>query len=52
VIEVLKKNGNWQTKSAAEQAGWIQHMRQEHVTPEDVGRMAAAAGVKTVVLTH
>ena len=52
VIEVLKKNGNWQTKSAAEQAGWIQHMRQEHVTPEDVGRMAAAAGVKTAVLTH
>jgi len=27
-------------------------MKEEHVTPEDVGRMAAKAGVKSVVLTH
>jgi ribonuclease BN (tRNA processing enzyme) len=52
VIEVLKKNGNWQTKTPAEQEGWIRHMNDEHVTPEQVGRMAAAAGVKTVVMTH
>jgi ribonuclease BN (tRNA processing enzyme) len=24
----------------------------EHVTPEEVGRLAAQAGVKTVVMTH
>ena len=27
-------------------------MNEEHVTPEDVGKMAAKAGVKMVVLTH
>ena len=35
-----------------EQAGSIRHMSQEHLTPEEVGKMAARAGVKTVVLTH
>jgi ribonuclease BN (tRNA processing enzyme) len=52
VIEVMKRNGNWETKTAEEKAGWIQHMKDEHVTPEDIGRMATAAGVKTVVMTH
>ncbi len=28
------------------------HMAQEHLTPEDIGKMAPAAGVKTVILTH
>lgn len=28
------------------------HMRTEHTTPEEVGRVAQAAGVKMVVLTH
>ena len=27
-------------------------MKEEHVTPEDVGKMATKAGVKMVVLTH
>jgi ribonuclease BN (tRNA processing enzyme) len=27
-------------------------MEEEHVTPEAVGKMAAKAGVKTVVMTH
>lgn len=52
VIELQKRNGSWQAKSAAEQKAWIRHMNEEHVTPEQVGRMASAAGVKTVVLTH
>ena len=52
VIDLQKKNGSWQAKSAEEQASWIRHMQDEHVTPEQVGQMAAAAGVKTVVLTH
>lgn len=29
-----------------------EHLLASHTTPEDVGRVAAAAGVKTVVLTH
>jgi ribonuclease BN (tRNA processing enzyme) len=27
-------------------------MKEEHVTPEDIGKMATKAGVKSVVLTH
>jgi ribonuclease BN (tRNA processing enzyme) len=30
----------------------MNHMRTEHTTPEEVGRVAQAAGVKMVVLTH
>lgn len=52
VIDLQKRNGSWQAKSADEQEAWIRHMNEEHVTPEQVGRMASAAGVKTVVLTH
>jgi ribonuclease BN (tRNA processing enzyme) len=32
--------------------GLLRHMREEHTTAEDVGRLAAAAQVKKVVLTH
>ena len=52
VIDVFKRTGAWQVKTPDEQAGWIRHMKEEHVTPEDVGRMAAKAGVKSLVLTH
>jgi ribonuclease BN (tRNA processing enzyme) len=27
-------------------------MKEEHVMPDEVGKMAAKAGVKTVVMTH
>lgn len=33
-------------------AGMTFHLTRHHLTPEEVGRMAAAAGVKSVVLTH
>jgi ribonuclease BN (tRNA processing enzyme) len=52
VVELYKRNGVWQTKTPAEQDGFIRHMKEEHVTPEEVGRMATTAGVKTVVMTH
>jgi len=52
VIETLKRNGVWQAKTPEEQEGFIQHMKEEHLTPEDIGNMAAKARVKTVVLTH
>jgi ribonuclease BN (tRNA processing enzyme) len=35
-----------------EQAGMIRHHIEEHLLPEEIGKMAAGAGVKTVVLTH
>ena len=30
----------------------VRHMTEDHTTPEDIGKLAAAAGVKKVVLTH
>ncbi len=43
-----------QASSAAEAQfqGLMRHMEADHSTPEEVGRVAAAAGVKRVVLTH
>jgi ribonuclease BN (tRNA processing enzyme) len=52
VIGLMKRNGAWQAKTESEQQGWLRHMHEEHVTPEEVGRFAAQAGVKTVVMTH
>ena len=52
VTELMKRNGAWQSKTPEEQAGWLRHMHEEHVTPEDIGRMAKAAGVKAVIMTH
>jgi len=30
----------------------LRHMAEDHTSPEDIGRLASAAGVKRVVLTH
>jgi ribonuclease BN (tRNA processing enzyme) len=37
---------------AAAKAGFLRHMDLDHMTPADVGRLAAGAKVKSVVLTH
>jgi ribonuclease BN (tRNA processing enzyme) len=52
VVALFKKTGAWQAKTPAEQDGFLRHMHEEHVTPEDIGKMAAKAGVKAVVMTH
>jgi ribonuclease BN (tRNA processing enzyme) len=52
VVELFKKNGIWQSKTPGEQEGFLRHMHEEHVTPEDIGKMAAKAGVKAVVMSH
>lgn len=44
--------GQWARRTPEEQASYLRHNAQEHITPEEVGKMAALAGVKTVVLTH
>jgi ribonuclease BN (tRNA processing enzyme) len=46
------KLGLWQSKTPEEQAGMIRHHIEEHLLPEELGKMAAGAGVKTVILTH
>ena len=35
-----------------QQSSSIRHQKEEHITPEEIGKMATTAGVKTVVLTH
>jgi ribonuclease BN (tRNA processing enzyme) len=52
VVELYKRNGIWQSKTPEEQQGFVRHMHEEHVTPEDIGRMAAKAQVKAVVMSH
>ena len=46
------KSGDWALMSPAQREAFMHHMREEHLTPEEVGDMAARAGVKAVVLTH
>jgi len=46
------RDGRWQVMSERERAGIMTQAARGHLSPEDVGRMAARAGVKTVVLTH
>jgi ribonuclease BN (tRNA processing enzyme) len=46
------KIGRWQSMTPEQQAASIRHLSQEHLTPDEVGKMATRAGVKTVVLTH
>jgi ribonuclease BN (tRNA processing enzyme) len=50
--EQQMQTGRWQTMTPEQQAGSIRHMTEEHLITEEVGKMAARAGVKTVVLTH
>ena len=35
-----------------QQAAFMKHLTEEHLTPEEVGKVAAQAKVKTVILTH
>jgi ribonuclease BN (tRNA processing enzyme) len=38
--------------TADDRAGFLRQVTQGHMTPELIGKMAARASVKTVVLTH
>jgi ribonuclease BN (tRNA processing enzyme) len=51
-MQGLIKSGQWQAMTPAEQAGIKRQMTQGHLSTDDVGKMAAQARVKTVVLTH
>jgi ribonuclease BN (tRNA processing enzyme) len=48
----MQRAGQWQKLSETEKAGWEMHMSQEHITPEQAGKLATDAGVKTLVLSH
>lgn len=50
-LDLLEKAMSKQLPPAIAQ-GLMRHMREEHTTAEDVGRLAKAAGVKQLVLNH
>lgn len=45
-------NGQWQAMTPAEQAGITRQATQGHMTLDIIGKMAARANVKSVVLSH
>lgn len=51
-MQEMADDGRWQAMSAAEQAGIVRQMTQGHMTLDEIGKMAASANVKTVVLSH
>ena len=46
------ENGRWQQWTPEEQAALLRHHVEEHLLPDELGKLAARAGVKAVVLTH
>jgi ribonuclease BN (tRNA processing enzyme) len=52
VKQVFIRNGTWQGMTPEQQAALMRHEVEEHLTPDEVGKMAARAHVKTVILTH
>lgn len=50
-LDLIEKAMSAQLPPAVAQ-GLMRHMREEHTTAEDVGRLAKAAGVKQLVLNH
>jgi ribonuclease BN (tRNA processing enzyme) len=50
--QAMINDGRWQAMTPAEQAGIMRQATQGHMTLEAVGKMAARANVKTLVLSH
>ncbi len=50
--ELQIKNGRWQSMTPEQQARALRREVEEHITPDEIGKLAARANVKTVVLTH
>ena len=45
-------DGSWARWTPAQQANWVRHIVDEHLSAEQVADLATRAGVKSVVLTH
>ena len=52
IRQTLTKSGVWQTMTPDQQAAFLRHLEEEHLVAEAVGKLAAGANVKMVVLTH
>ena len=51
-MQDLSRSGQWQVMTPQEQDRIKQQMAAGHLSTDDVGKLAARAGVNTVVLTH
>jgi ribonuclease BN (tRNA processing enzyme) len=51
-IQEMSDDGRWQAMTPAQQAGIVRQMTQGHMTLDEIGKMAAIANVKTIVLSH
>ena len=51
-MQEMADDGRWQAMTATEQAGIVRQMTQGHMALDEIGKMAASAKVKTVVLSH
>jgi ribonuclease BN (tRNA processing enzyme) len=51
-MQDLIRSGQWQVMTTEEQARIRQQMAEGHLSPEDVGKLAEGAAVKSVVLSH
>jgi ribonuclease BN (tRNA processing enzyme) len=46
------QTGRWQSMTPEQQARALRRQIEEHITPDEIGKMATRANVKTVVLSH
>jgi ribonuclease BN (tRNA processing enzyme) len=46
------KSGRWQAMTPEQQTRALRREVEEHITPDEIGKLATRANVKTVVLTH
>jgi ribonuclease BN (tRNA processing enzyme) len=46
------KTGRWQSMTPEQQARALRREVEEHITPDEIGKLATRANVKTVVLSH
>jgi ribonuclease BN (tRNA processing enzyme) len=51
-VAVWKRNGAWDKLPLERQLGVVKHLNEEHLSPDEVGKLASRAHVKSVVLTH
>jgi ribonuclease BN (tRNA processing enzyme) len=51
-MQEMREDGRWQAMSPAEQDGITRQMTQGHMALDEIGKTAARAGVKSVVLSH
>ena len=47
-----REQESWQLMTSEQQSAFLRHQREEHLFPDELGKMAKRAGVKTVILTH